>query len=74
MVHRPAEGNAFEFVILSSLRAAQLMRGCSPRVPASTKAIVTAQMEVAEGKVEQGPRTPTVNGVARPQLIRRSEA
>ena len=73
MVHRPAIGNAFEFVILSSLRAAQLMRGCSPRVPIGTKPIVTAQMEVAEGKIGQGPRTPTIIEVGRPQLVRRSE-
>jgi DNA-directed RNA polymerase subunit K/omega len=53
MIHRPAAANAFEFVIVSSLRAAQLMRGCTPRVPASLKAIVTAQREVAEGKVSR---------------------
>jgi DNA-directed RNA polymerase subunit K/omega len=52
MVHRPAETNVFEFVILSSLRAAQLMRGCTPRVGATTgKHVTTAQREVAEGKV-----------------------
>ena len=51
MIHRPYEANAFEFVVLASLRAAQLMRGCTPRVLASTKAVVTAQREVAEGKV-----------------------
>lgn len=50
-IHRPAEANAFEFVIISALRAAQLMRGCTPRVPASEKAVVTAQREVAEGLV-----------------------
>jgi DNA-directed RNA polymerase subunit K/omega len=43
--------NAFEFVIVSSLRTAQLMRGCTPRVPASTKVTVTARREVAAGKV-----------------------
>ena len=31
MVHRPTEFSAFEFVVLSGLRAAQLMRGCTPR-------------------------------------------
>lgn len=51
MINRPAESSAFEFVILAALRAAQLMRGCTPRVPASPKAVVTAQREVAEGKV-----------------------
>jgi hypothetical protein len=43
--------NAFEFAILSSLRAAQLMRGCIPRVPSTQKTIMTAQLEVAAGKV-----------------------
>lgn len=52
MVHRPADTNVFEFVILSSLRAAQLMRGCTPRVGQTTgKHVTTAQREVAEGKV-----------------------
>lgn len=53
MVHRPAETNAFEFVILSALRTAQLMRGCVPRVVHVGKASVTAQREVAEGKVRR---------------------
>jgi DNA-directed RNA polymerase subunit K/omega len=41
----------FEFVILSGLRAAQLMRGCTPRIESTHKLIMTAQMEVAAGKV-----------------------
>ena len=57
MIHRPAASNAFEFVILASHRAAQLMRGCTPRVAAATKAVVTAQREVAEGKVSRSPDT-----------------
>ena len=48
MVHRPYEFNAFEFVVLSGLRAAQLMRGCTARVESTHKTITTAQMEVAE--------------------------
>jgi DNA-directed RNA polymerase subunit K/omega len=51
MVHRSHENNSFEFVRVASLRAAQLMRGCTARVPASAKAVVTAQLEVASGKV-----------------------
>ena len=51
MVHRPADTNVFEFVILSSLRAAQLMRGCTPRVGPAGKPVTIAQREVAEGKV-----------------------
>jgi DNA-directed RNA polymerase subunit K/omega len=55
VIHRPAGTNSFEFVILASLRAAQLMRGCSPRVPAAAKKVITAQREVAEGKVTRAP-------------------
>jgi DNA-directed RNA polymerase subunit K/omega len=43
--------NAFQFVVLSGLRAAQLQRGCVPRVEQSPKIAVTAQQEVAERKV-----------------------
>jgi DNA-directed RNA polymerase subunit K/omega len=51
MVKRPDGMNAFEFVVLSGLRAAQLHRGCTPRVEQSPKVAVTAQCEVAERKV-----------------------
>ena len=51
MIHRSADSNGFEFVRVASLRAAQLMRGCSPRVAPSHKSILTAQMEVVAGKV-----------------------
>jgi hypothetical protein len=44
---------AFQFVVLSKLRAAQLMRGCRPRVDGLHKATITAQLEVSEGKVSQ---------------------
>ena len=54
----PAEMSAFEFVVLSSLRAAQLTRGCIPRVDGGThKIITTAQMEVAARKVRSVERT-----------------
>jgi DNA-directed RNA polymerase subunit K/omega len=43
--------NAFEFAVLSGQRAAQLQRGCTPRVPPSDKVAVTAQHELAERKV-----------------------
>jgi DNA-directed RNA polymerase subunit K/omega len=43
--------NTFEFVVVSALRAAQLQRGCTPRVEQCAKTSVTAQHEVAEGKV-----------------------
>jgi DNA-directed RNA polymerase subunit K/omega len=51
MVHRPPEFSAFEFVVLSGLRAVQLTRGCTARVDGVHKHITTAQMEVAAGKV-----------------------
>lgn len=51
MVKRPVAMNAYEFVVISSLRAAQLMRGCVPRVDGGHKTIMTAQLEVAAGKV-----------------------
>ena len=53
----PADMGSFEFARLSSLRAAQLMRGCTPRVPRAFKETRTAQREVAEGKVSGVPRT-----------------
>lgn len=51
MVKRPEGMNAFEFSVLSALRAGQLSRGCTPRVLQSPKLAVTAQHEIAEGKV-----------------------
>jgi DNA-directed RNA polymerase subunit K/omega len=57
VIHRPASCNAFEFVTLSSLRAAQLMQGSTPRVAIGIKPTVTAQREVAAGKILQGPRS-----------------
>jgi DNA-directed RNA polymerase subunit K/omega len=57
MVKRPDGMNAFEFVVLAALRAAQLHRGCTPRVEQSEKVAVTAQHEVAERKVLRLPVT-----------------
>jgi len=51
VIHRPTSLGTFEFVVLASLRASQLMRGCLPRVDGDHKATVIAQCEVAEGKV-----------------------
>jgi DNA-directed RNA polymerase subunit K/omega len=51
MVKRPDGMNAFEFAVLCGLRAAQLQRGCTPRVPPSEKVAVTAQRELAERKI-----------------------
>jgi len=55
VVQRPHGTNPFEFVVVSGLRAAQLMRGCIPRVERAHKVITTAQIEVATGKVSRIP-------------------
>jgi hypothetical protein len=51
VVKRPSDMNAFEFAVLAGLRAAQLHRGCTPRVERSHKEAVTAQHEIAARKV-----------------------
>jgi DNA-directed RNA polymerase subunit K/omega len=51
MVERPAHLQKFEFVILSSLRAVQLLRGSTARISSAHKRVVIAQMEVANGLV-----------------------
>lgn len=51
MVQRPRELAAFEFAVLAGLRAGQLARGCTPRVMCAHKITLTAQLEVAAGKV-----------------------
>jgi DNA-directed RNA polymerase subunit K/omega len=51
MVVRPPSSNAYEFVIVASLRAHQLMGGCVPRVAGEHKLTTKAQMEVAAGRV-----------------------
>ena len=55
MIQRPAELSAFEFAVLAGLRAAQLARGCTPRVIGSNKVAVIAQLEIAERKVIRAP-------------------
>lgn len=55
VIQRPDDLSAFEFVVLSGLRAAQLMKGCTARVDGTHKVIVTAQIEVAAGKVVRAP-------------------
>ena len=65
VLKRPADMNAFEFVVVAGLRAAQLHRGCTPRVEQSAKVAVTARHEVAARKVmplrrsEPDPQPPT---------------
>ena len=53
--------SAYEFAVVSSLRANQLMRGCTPRVTSIQKTIMTAQLEVAAGLVaKMDPDAPDV--------------
>jgi DNA-directed RNA polymerase omega subunit len=49
--------NAFEFVVMASARAKQLLRGCTPRTASNgtEKVVKIAQREVREGKVERLP-------------------
>ena len=60
MIPRPAQIGTFEFVILASLRAAQLTRGCLSKVDGQHKATVRAQIEVSEGMI--GPLVSAGNG------------
>lgn len=59
MIRPPHGMGAFEFVVVSALRATQLARGCQPKVDGDHSTAVFAQREVAEGKV-----TPTANVTA----------
>lgn len=47
----PRNVNAYEFVVVSALRAQQLLAGCTPRLPGLHSATTMAQMEVAGGCV-----------------------
>ena len=51
MVNRPADVNAYEFIVVCALRAQQLLAGCTPRLPGDHAVTVMAQMEVAAGRV-----------------------
>lgn len=50
---RPSDIGRFQFVVLSSLRAAQLLRGCVPRIDGGHKRTVIAQLEISTGMVKQ---------------------
>lgn len=63
MIQRPPGVGAFQFVVLAKLRAAQLIRGCTPKIVSDHKKTVTAQLEVADGKVMQVFDVPAVAGV-----------
>jgi len=57
---RPPDMGGFEFAVLASLRAAQLMRGCTPKIESGHKHTVTAQREVLAGLVTNENRAPIV--------------
>jgi hypothetical protein len=59
VIPRSPDIGAFQFVVLATLRAAQLIRGCRPRVDGAHKTTVTAQFEVAEGRIRQVSSAPT---------------
>lgn len=63
-MQRPSGVGAFQFVILASLRAVQLTRGCRPKVDGVHKNTVMAQLEVSQGKVVQelAPALPDLTG------------
>jgi hypothetical protein len=52
-MYNPPGVGAFQFVVLASLRAVQLMQGCRPRIDGVHKNTVIAQLEVSQGKVVQ---------------------
>jgi DNA-directed RNA polymerase subunit K/omega len=51
MIRRPLDIGRFEFVVLSALRAAQLLRGCPPRIDVEHKVTTIAQLEISSGVV-----------------------
>ena len=63
LIQRPVGFGAFEFVVLATLRAAQLTRGCVPRVDAGHTVAVTAQIEIASGKIASLPAAPAIKRV-----------
>ena len=51
MVIRPPHLTAYEFVVVSALRAQQLRAGSVPRLSGQHGATTMAQLEVAHGRV-----------------------
>ena len=56
----PSGIGTFQFVVLASLRAIQLARGCRPRIDGDHKKTVIAQIEVSQGKVVEAAISPSV--------------
>jgi hypothetical protein len=53
VIQGPYGVGVFEFAVIASLRASQLRRGCAPRVHGNHGVAVTAQLEVAGGRVSR---------------------
>jgi hypothetical protein len=69
MVNRPADVNAFEFVVLAALRAQQLLAGSVPRMEGDHSAATMAQMEVAGGCIIRSePVEPAVESRSMPAV------
>jgi DNA-directed RNA polymerase subunit K/omega len=63
VVIRPPTTNAYEFVVVSALRAHQLVAGCLPLLAGEHRPTTMAQMEVASGRIAGVPAEP----LARPR-------
>ena len=50
-MNRPVGYNSYEFVVVSSLRAKQLLAGCVSHVTGDHTSAIKAQMEVRDGHV-----------------------
>ena len=65
----------FEFVVLATLRATQLIRGCLPKIDGGHKSTITAQLEVSSGKVTRLLTPPAVvAGLASEILVASQES
>lgn len=66
MIQPPSGMGAFEFVAIARLRAAQLARGCRPRVAGDHNMASMARREVADRRVtgtyEPGPPARATHG------------
>ena len=69
MILRPQGIGQFEFVVLASLRASQLTRGCRARVDGLHTVAVMAQLEIAGGTVVALPRAVAVIGTPEEDLV-----
>ncbi len=53
MIAPPPGVGVLQFVVLASLRAAQLMKGCRPKLEGLHKPVFMALLEVSQGKVSE---------------------